>query len=158
MKVKKEDIEKTVSLYGDMLLRICVVMLGSLSDAEDVLQDTIIKYMEKAPSFNSPEHEKAWLIKVAVNKCKDIQRKRKKHMYTDIESIKERFIMPENTGVFDALMSLPEKYRLVMVLFYVEDYRTEEIANMIGKTSSAVKMRLKKGRELLKEEYRKGHM
>ncbi|MBE6008079.1 MAG: sigma-70 family RNA polymerase sigma factor [Lachnospiraceae bacterium] len=158
MAAVKTDIEKAVHRYGDMLLRISTIMLGSVSDAEDVLQETIIRYIEKAPFFNDADHEKAWLIKVAVNKCKDIQRRRKRYSYTEMENIRDSFIQPENTGVFDSLMALPEKYRLVMLLFYVEGYSTQEIAPIIGRSASAVKMRLKKGRELLKEEYIKGDM
>ncbi len=156
MKVVKADIEKAVHKYGDMLFRLSVVMLGNSSDAEDVVQETIIKYMEKAPSFNDDEHEKAWLIKVAVNKCKDLLRKRKRYSYTETE--RECVTASETTGIFEALMSIPDKYRIVMLLFYVEDYKVEEIAGIIGRTTSAVKMRLKKGRELLRDEYKRRYM
>ena len=67
-----DSIEAVMHTYGNMLFRLCLIALGNVSDAEDVVQETIIKYMQKAPKFNNKEHEKAWLIKVATNKCRDI--------------------------------------------------------------------------------------
>jgi len=130
-------------------------MLGNKSDAEDAVQDTILSFMQKAPPFESPEHEKAWLIKVATHKCRDIQRFRWRHPQVDIDSLHELSYDRESSGAIEALMALPEKFRTVLTLYYVEEYKVREIAEMIGKTPSAVKMRLKKGRSLLEEKYRK---
>ena len=73
----------------------------------------------------------------------------------DIEQVKEFVKNESDTEIIDALMTLPEKYKIVLMLHYVEEYSTKEIAEMIGKTSSAVKMRLQKGRALLKAAYGK---
>ncbi len=150
-----DEIDRVVCQYSDMLFRICLIVLGNEADAEDAVQETFLKYLRKAPPFESANHEKAWLIRVAVNQCRDIQRFHMRHPVVDLEEIHHFAPEPENLGILDALMALPEKFRIVMLLYYVEEYRTEEIANMIGKTSSAVKMRLKKGRKLLEEYYRK---
>ena len=83
---------------------------------------------------------------------------RARHTTTDIERICEFMQESSDSGIIEALMTLPEKFRIVLVLYYVEQYKTEEIAKMIGKSSSAVKMRLQKGRRLLKEIYRKEYM
>ena len=148
-----DDIETLIQTHGNMLFRLCLMILGNASDAEDVIQETMIKYLQKAPKFDSAEHEKAWLIKVSTNQCKDVLRFRSKHQMADIEQVKE-FAKEESDGeIIDALMALPEKYKIVLILHYVEGYSTKEIASMIGKTSSAVKMRLQKGRTLLKEAY-----
>ena len=147
------DIETVMNSYGNMLFRLCLIMLGNASDAEDVIQETMIKYLQKAPRFADAEHEKAWLIKVSTNHCKDVLRFRKKHQMVDIEQIKEFMKEESDSGIIDALMTLPEKYKIVLILHYVEGYSTKEIAEMIGKTVSAVKMRLQKGRVLLKEAY-----
>ena len=130
-------------------------MLGNESDAEDAVQETFIRYLQKAPSFQSTEHQKAWLITVAANQCRDILRYRKRHPQIDIEEIREEPLPESDSGITEALMSLPEKYRLVLTLYYVEEYHVKDIAKMIGKTPSAVKMRLQKGRKLLEEQYRK---
>ena len=141
-----------------MLFRLCLITLGNASDAEDVVQETMIKYLQKAPKFENAEHEKAWLIKVATNKCKDILRCKSRHPMVDIEEIMEFTTDKADSGIIDALMTVPDKFRVVLVLYYVEQYSVEEIAKVIGKTTSAVKMRLQKGRRLLNEIYRKEYM
>lgn len=153
-----DEIEKMVRVHSDMLFRIALVMLGNKYDAEDVLQETVIRYMQKAPAFNSPEHEKAWLIKVVTNLCRDVQRYRMRHPKISYDELQGFVSDLGNCGIIEALMTVPEKFRIVMLLYYVEEYRVEEIANIIGKSASAVKMRLKKGRKLLEEIYRKEYL
>lgn len=153
-----DDIEKLLNKYGDMLFRICMVILGDSHDAEDVIQDTMMKYWRKAPCFRDENHEKAWLIAVTSNGCRDLLRYRKRHQSESLDNIEQAEQKTEGSGILEALQKLPEKYRLVLTLHYVEGYRVEEIANMIGKSSSAIKMRLQKGRRLLEEVYRKEYM
>lgn len=145
-------IEKAVDIYGDTLYRISLVILKNESDAEDAVQETFLKYLQKKPEFVSPEHEKAWLSKVAVNKCRDILRARKRNTQLNTE-IQESFNGSEISPIIEAMMSLPEKFRIVLQLHYIDDMKVEQIAKIINKTPSAVKMRLQKGRKLLKEKY-----
>ncbi len=152
------DIEALVNTYGDMLFRLCVVMLGSETDAEDAVQETFIRYMQKAPDFENSEHEKAWLITTTKNKCRDMLRFRLRHPQISIEYIQGLSPDSSDCGILEALMSLPEKFRLVLTLYYVEEYRIDDIARIIRKTPSAVKMRLQKGRKLLEEKYRKEYL
>lgn len=154
-----DDLEQVMDTYGNMLFRLCLVMLTNSADAEDAMQETMLKYYRKAPTFKEEEHRKAWLITVATNQCRDMLRFRTKHPLaedTDIYKYKKEVI--ENSGILDALMTLPEKFRLVLILHYVEEYPVKDIACIIGKTPSAVKMRLQKGRSLLEEVYRKEYM
>ncbi len=153
-----DGIENIVRTYGNTLYRLCFVMLGNESDAEDAVQESFIKYLQKAPSFENTEHEKAWLITVATNQCKDILRFRKRHPQTDLENLRETPQLSSDSGILEALMTLPEKFRFVLTLYYVEEYRIEDIAKMIGRTPSAVKMRLQKGRRLLEETFRKEYL
>ena len=74
-----DDIEKIVHTYGNMLFRLCLLLLGNASDAQDVVQETFIKYLYKTSGFRDNEHKKAWLIKVATNRCRDILRFRSRH-------------------------------------------------------------------------------
>lgn len=145
------DIEALVNTYGDMLFRLCVVMLGCETDAEDAVQETFIKYTQKSTDFENSEHEKAWLITTAKNKCRDMLRFRQKHPQISIEYMQGLSSDSTDSGILEALMSLPEKFRLVLTLYYVEEYRIDDIARIIRKTPSAVKMRLQKGRKLLEE-------
>lgn len=153
-----EDIDAVVRNYGNMVFRICLVMLGNEADAEDAVQETFLKYMQKAPVFTNSEHEKAWLITVASNQCRDMLRFRRRSIHTDLNVIKDYAPNRESSRILEALMSLPDKFKIVLTLYYVEEYRIEDIAELIGRTSSAVKMRLQKGRKLLEETYRKEFM
>lgn len=150
--------EEILDTYGDRIYRLCFVILGNEADAEDALQETLIRYFQKKPVFSDSEHEKAWLLHVAANQCRDFLRVRKRHGYTDMDSLSLAAPEAPDKTVLEALMLLPEKYRLVMVLHYVEEYRVEDIAKMIGRTPSAVKMRLQKGRRLLGELYRREYL
>lgn len=153
-----DDIETVISKYGDMLYRLCVLMLKNESDAEDVVQETIIKYYQKSPAFENCEHEKAWLIRVATNKCRDLLRFRVRHPQIDDDYLEKISYESSDSGIIEALASLPEKFRLVLTLYYIEDYRVEDIAKIINRTSSAVKMRLQKGRKLLEKIYREEYL
>lgn len=155
---KKIRIEKAVSEYGDIIFRTCFIILGNKEDAQDAVQDTIIKYIKKSPEFKEKNQEKAWILKVAANRCKDILRYRKSHPKYDLEFTEQFYEEKEDTGILEALMKIPEKYRLVLTLYYIEEYKISEIAVIISKTPSAVKMRLKKGRELLEKKFREEYM
>ena len=150
-----ENIEAIMDTYGNMLFRLCLVILGNQSDVEDVIQETMIQYLQKAPAFKDSEHEKAWLITVATNKCRDILRFKKRHPVTDMTKLSSLTHDSSDSGILDALITLPDKYRIVLMLYYVEEYSVNDIAKIIGRTSSAVKMRLQKGRKLLAEAYQK---
>lgn len=147
--------EKVIETYSDMLFRLCLVMLGNYSDAEDAVQETFIKYIRKSHDFDSHEKERSWLFTVAANTCRDMLRYRKRHPADNIDSVDLSVYMTSDSGILDALMTLPDKFKEVLVLYYVEDCNVKDIANIIGKSESAVKMRLQKGRRLLKEAYRK---
>lgn len=153
-----DDIETVINRYGDMLYRLCLLMLKNESDAEDAIQETMIRYFQNAPVFEDTEHEKAWLIRVATNKCRDLLRFRVRHPQVSEEFLAGFSCGSVDTGILEALTALPEKYRLVLTLYYIEGYRIEEIAKIINRTGSAVKMRLQKGRKLLEEIYRKEYL
>ncbi len=151
--VKKEYVDKIVNKYSDMLFRICYCILCNKSDSEDALQDTFVKLITKAPDFKDDEHEKAWLIKVATNISKNMVMLRLRRSTATLDDIAEIGVKDEDSEVFEAIMNLPVKYKIPMVLFYVEGYKTEEIADILQISSEAVRKRLQKGRELLKIEF-----
>lgn len=151
--IKKEYVDAVVNKYSDMLFRICYCVLCNKSDAEDALQDTFVKLITKAPDFNDEEHEKAWLIKVATNISKNMVMLRLRRNAVNLEDITEIGVKDEDSEVFEAIMNLPVKYKIPMILFYVEGYKTEEISDIIQISSEAVRKRLQKGRELLKIEF-----
>ena len=137
--------------YGNMLFRVCFSILLSHSDAEDAVQDVFYKYITKKPLFSDEEHAKAWLIRVATNRAKDMLRSRKIRSGMTLEEIEDYEMEPEQSEIISHVLSLPLKYREAIVLHHLEGYSVAEIANMMGLSESAIKMRLTRGRDLLKD-------
>ncbi|MBQ8683152.1 MAG: sigma-70 family RNA polymerase sigma factor [Clostridia bacterium] len=149
------EVERLVRAYSATLYRHSLVMLGSPEDAQDVVQETFLRYMKKAPRLNGPDHEKAWLLTVAANLCRNQLRQRRAHPHTPLDSLPEVVSPPtEDTPLLDRLTALPEKVKVVLLLHYVEGYKVREIAQRLHLTQSTVKMRLQKGRQLLKYAYK----
>lgn len=149
------DVERIVETYGNMLFSICLVILCNEKDAEDVVQETFITYLTKSPNFNDSEHEKAWLIKIATNRCKNMRRYNFIRKHIDINDLQLYSKNDKNHELLDHLMRLPTKNKVVLLLYYVEGYKVDEIAKILTITTSAVKKRLQRGREHLRERYRK---
>ena len=153
----EEDLKVTINTYADVLYRICFMMLRNSYDAEDVVQNTFIKYYQSDSEFDSDMHKKSWLIKVAVNECKDQIRFRKRHPtismdeYTEIAQSDDA---SDHKDILEALMKLPQKFRIVMTLYYAEEYKVKEIAEILHTNESVIKKRLQKGRNLLQKIYR----
>ena len=145
-----ENAGRMLDQYGDSILRLSYSYLHNMSDAEDVVQETLIKYMKTGPSFESEAHEKAWLLRVAANISKnkiDYNRVRQS------DELNETLVAEEKQDlafVWEAVKSLPDKYRDVIHLFYHEGYSTKEIASILRRNESTVRSDLKRGREKLK--------
>ena len=125
-------------------------MVVSHADAQDVVQDTFCSYMEHSAGFRNREHEKAWLIRVATNRCMDVHRGRSRHPSVQWEDVDQYCEFPEQSEVLAELMNLPDPLKTVVYLHYIEGYKTAEIAQMLGITLHAVKKRMQRGRERLK--------
>ncbi len=140
--------------YMNLLYRLCYSILLVREDAEDAVQDVFLKYYRKQPTFVDGDHEKAWFIRVAVNHCKDILRRRKLREFIPLSEVEELLaekVAEDDSEVLQALFELTDRYRIVMILHYLEGYPVKEVAKLCGITQSAVKMRLSRGREQLKE-------
>lgn len=149
----KEIYEK----YKNLLFRISFTYLKNSEDTEDILQEAFIKRVYNAPVFENEEHEKRWLINVTVNLCKNHVKSFWHRNKTDVEDLTELAeatqwnLSSKEKNVFSEVMQLPNKQKIAIYLHYYEGYTCKEIAEMLGSRESTVKMRLKKGRELLKE-------
>lgn len=153
-----EDIKRALDEFGNAIYRLSFYMLHSEQDAQDVVQETMIKYMEKGPEFNSSEQEKVWLLRVANHICVDMLRFRKRERLMDEKDENElasragKALSGDGKKEFIQLIfSLKEKLRNVLYLYYYEEYSTEEIAEILRISNSAVRKRLERGRNLLKE-------
>ncbi len=151
-KFTEEEIRDLVEHYGTMIFRVAFCILCDKEDAEDAVQETLLKYMTKSPEFNDEEHRKAWLIKVAANISKNMFKLRIRRNSISLEEVKNIGISENDLNVFDSIMNLPKKHKIVLMLHYAEGYKCREIAEIIGISEDAVKKRLQKGRELLKIE------
>lgn len=147
-----DRLEAALDRYSDMLFRIAFNMLGSIHDAEDATQETYLRYMKYEPEFENGEHEKRWLVRVLINICKNMRVNRSKRRAVSIDELANLLECrdEERLGVLESIMSLPEKYRTVMDLHYVEGIRTDEIASMLSISPAAVRKRLEHGRRLLR--------
>lgn len=142
--------EELYEKYGKLLFRISYAILCSREDAEDAVQEVFYKYLVKQPIFRDADHEQAWFLRVASNQSKDMLRRRKIRTTLTLEEIEEYEIAPEQATILQDLFSLPETYKMVMILHYLEDFSVQDIARSQGLSVSAVKMRLSRGREMLK--------
>lgn len=142
--------EEVVTTYSPMLYRICVVMLGNEADAQDAVQDTICRYLERRKEFRDGEHEKAWLIKVAQNRCRDMRRFQMRHPKVSLEEVTASYEDPEYSQVLVELISLPLPVKEAVYLYYIEGYKTTEVSEILGISVNAVKKRLQRGRKLLR--------
>ena len=136
--------------YGEHILRLAYSYLHNQSDAEDILQDTLIQYLCTAPVLESPAHEKAWLLRVAGNLSKNLLRAQG---YRQADQLEETLVAQEREDlsyVWEAVKALPVPYREAIHLFYYEGYSTAQIAQILDQKESTVRSRLKRGREKLK--------
>ncbi|MDF2472585.1 MAG: polymerase subfamily sigma factor [Anaerocolumna sp.] len=147
----EEDTLRTIEQYSDTLYKIALSYTRCNATAEDILQDTYIKYMQCHIEFESNEHKKAWLIRVVINECKKFYRliwNAKRIPLEDIYS----FETPEYHEIFYAVMNLPLKYRIVIHLHYYEDYSVKEISKIIGVKENTILSRMYRARKMLKED------
>lgn len=138
--------------YIDMVFRIALNYLRSPVDAEDITQNVFLKLLRERKAFSSEEHIKHWLIRTAINECKNLVRSK----WWITESLEDysatlAFEAPEHSALFCAVMDLPRIYRLPIYLHHYEGYSTEEVASVLKIPRGTVCSRLKRGRELLKK-------
>lgn len=145
--------EEIYAAYGPALYRFCLLQMKRAADAEDVLQEVFVKRLYQAPPFETPEHERRWLFRVALNQCRDEWR-RKSRTELPLEAAALAAAPTEERALLEAVAALPEKQRTVLHLHYYEGYSVEETAALLGVTVSAVKMRMKRGREALRQQWK----
>ena len=134
----RADAERLVQTYSDLILRLAYTYLKSTHDAEDICQNIFLKLLTGGQTFDSPAHEKAWIIRATANACKD--------------SLRAATPAPAapDSDVLDAVMALPRKYREAVYLHYYEGYSVREIASLLGQSESAVSAHLSRGRKSLR--------
>ena len=145
-------VETLIERYKDSLYAAAFNVCRSAADAEDVLQDTFLQYHYSAKDYESEQHIRAWLLRVAINKAKNITRSFWNRNKVDLEDYMETLVFetPQAESLFETVMKLPEQYRIVTHLFYYEDQTVREIAETLGTTENNVKVRLTRARQMLR--------
>ena len=153
----KEQMEEIYRRNCDMVYRVCLLQLKHEQDALDAVSETFVRLFQKKPDFADTEHEKAWLLRTAINYCKDVQKsfwKRKRNAYdAAAEQMLQSVQTPsEDREVLRAIWKLPPAHAELLYLHYYEGYSIEEIAVIMHKNASTLRSRLSRAKELLRKE------
>ena len=150
----KTEFTHAVERYQDMVYRVALHALGSPQDADDAVQEVFLRLYTARKPFKGEEHLRRWLLRVTVNWCRDVLRSPWRRRTAPLDGqlpAEPEFEAPEQEALYRAVLSLPERYRLVLGLFYYEELSVKEIAGLLGLEVSAVTTRLSRARKKLKE-------
>lgn len=151
--IGNEELERLIDKFAPSVYRLAYARTGNRADAEDVMQEVFLRLLRRAPEFRDDEHCKAWLLRAAANRANDLFRSAwRKHTAPLEEGENVAAPVHEENGVLAAVLALPENYRIPVHLFYYEGLSVAEIAEVLGKSEGAVRTRLSRGRELLRED------
>lgn len=154
----KNEYIQSVNEYSDLVYRVALHACGNRMDAEDMVQNVFIKLFQHKKSFVSEEHKKSWLIRVTVNECHSLFRSNWKSRVQPVEQVEcgttEDF--EEKSDLYDAVMELPPKYRVLIDLYYYEEYSIKEIADALKINASTIQTRLMRARKQLREKLEGG--
>ena len=145
-----DRLEELVDRHETALFRAALAILGDVQEAEDAVQDTFLRYLEKRPELRDGDHEKAWLLKVTANRCKSILRTRRRRPTVELLDI---YPVPEEEGsreLMEAILTLPANQRSAVHLHYYEGYTSEEIGAILGQRPGTVRSHLSRAREALR--------
>ena len=149
----EEEAARAIERYGDMVRRLCLVHLKNPADTEDIFQNVFLKYVLSPVVFESPEHEKAWLIRVTINACRDLVKSFFRSRTVPLEELLDQPapLSEEHREVLEAVLALPRKYRDAVYLHYYEGYTAAEIGKLLGKNTNTVYTLLTRAREQLRD-------
>ncbi|MBO5870584.1 MAG: sigma-70 family RNA polymerase sigma factor [Clostridia bacterium] len=149
----EQEVRRAIERYSNTVNRICMTHLKNYHDTEDIFQTVFLKYALNSVEFENDEHEKAWIIRVTINACKDLLKSffRNRTVPLDEIILKTEDNSNENSEVLEAVLSLPQKYRTVVYLHYYEGYTAVEIAKMLNKNENTVYTHLTRAKKMLKD-------
>lgn len=149
----EQEVNRAIEKYADMIRRICLIHLQNSADTEDIFQTVFLKYVLRSVPFESEEHEKAWLIRVTINACRDLRRSFFKSRTVLLDDLIEMPapMLQSNREVLEAVLSLPKKYKDVVYLHYYEGYTAAEIGEILEKNVNTIYTLMTRSKKLLKE-------
>ena len=145
----KQRIRRSVEAHHRSMLRLAYAYTRNTQDAEDMVQDVFLNYFRLSPVFTSDEHEKAWLLRATINRCKNLLKSSFHRTRSELSDALESNAQPQS-DLMDEVLALDEKYRLPIHLYYYEGYALKEIADILGEKPATIGTRLSRGRELIK--------
>lgn len=151
----EEELNKAIEQYADTVKRICLIHLKNNADTEDIFQTVFLKYVLSPVHFESQEHEKAWLIRVTINACKDLRKSFFRTHTVSLDEVREQNLgisAQSHNEVIEAVLKLPEKYRRVIYLHYYEGYTAPQISEILGKNVNTVYTLMQRARQMLKRD------
>lgn len=145
--------ETIVKQNIDFVYRTALCYCKNTHDAEDIVQNTFVKLLQTDMEFQDEEHIRRWLIRVAINECKNMWKSFWRKNITSIDELncEPAYQMKEQKELLDMVLKLPPQYRIVMHLYYYEGYHVREIAEALHISESNVQIRLMRARNKLKE-------
>lgn len=141
--------EQQVLLLADTMHRVSATLLRRPVDRQDAMQSCLLKAWEKRNTLREESLFRPWLMRILVNECHTLLRRNRRLILT--ETMPEATVLPTDSSVADMVMQLPEKIRLVVALYYMENAQVGEIAQILHIPSGTVKSRLSRGRQLLRD-------
>lgn len=149
----EQEVNRAIEQYADTVRRLCMIHLKNYHDTEEIFQTVFLKYFLSSVVFENREHEKAWFIRVTINSCKDLLKSFFRSRTVPLDGLLNQAeeLTPDNSDVLEAVLSLPEKYREVVYLYYYEEYSAVEISHILGKKTNTIYTHLTRARRLLKE-------
>lgn len=148
------EMDQIIDRYQDTVYGLALARTGNRADADDVFQEVFLAYCQCGKVFRDEEHRKAWLLRTTINQSRRVTSsswRQKTVPLSEREDAPVQFREPEENRVWEALQSLAEDYRLPIYLFYFQELSTQEIAKALAIRPGAVRMRLTRGREQLRE-------
>lgn len=151
--MESREYQRIVDLYIDTVYRVALNGCKNKYDADDVVQDTFLKLLKCKKTFENDEHVRNWLIRVAINECNSIWTSLWRTRTTLLDDNLEEpvFSEPEETELYEKVMTLSPKYREVVYLYYFEDFSVKEVANILKISETAAQTRLQRARQKLKD-------
>ena len=151
MALTQEQRTQQVQRWGDMVWRLALARTASVPDAEDVFQDVFLQYFRHEDKFHTDEHRKAWLLRCTINRCKTLMASPWRRRTVPLDTAAEVGVEDDYREVYNAVLSLPEKYRTVIHLHYFEGLSVAEMAAALHSAEGTVKSQLSRGRALLRD-------
>lgn len=150
-----DEIKRAIDLYADTVKKLCMVHLKNEADTEDIFQTVFLKYFQSDIIFENDDHEKAWIIRVTINACKDLLKSFFRSKTVSVENYLNQQLeidtTLENRMILEIVLSLPDKYKNVVYLHYYEGYTAVEISRILNKNVNTIYTLLSRSKKILKE-------